>query len=72
MDDIRRDGWKREVGYQRRSVVEITFFRLKTIFSDKLTARTMRRRQTEAAIRCLALNRMTRLGMPESTAQAAV
>jgi hypothetical protein len=44
-----------EVGYQRRSVVETTFFRVKTIIGDKLTARTMRRHQTEAAIRCLAI-----------------
>jgi hypothetical protein len=71
MDDIGRAGWKREVGYHRRSLVETTFFRLKTLFGDRLTARTIKRQQTEAAIRCLALNRMTRLGMPDSYAQAA-
>ncbi len=72
MDEIGRDGWKREVGYHRRSLVETTFFRLKTIFGDRLTARTLKRQQTEAGIRCLALNQMTRLGMPESYAHAAI
>lgn len=66
MDELGRDGWKREVGYHRRSLVETTFFRLKTRFGDRLTARTLKRQQTEAAMRCLALNRMTRLGMPDS------
>jgi hypothetical protein len=72
MDEIGRDEWKREVGYHRRSLVETTFFRLKTIFGDKLTARTLKRQQTEAGIRCLALNRMTRLGMPDTYAIPAI
>ena len=66
MGEIGRDGWKREVGYHRRSLVETTFFRLKTILGDRLSARKGTRQATEAAIRCLALNRMTRLGMPDS------
>ncbi len=40
---IRRDGrasWKAESGYQRRSLAETAMFRLKTIFSDRVTART--------------------------------
>jgi IS5 family transposase len=68
MREIGRDEWKREVGYHRRSLVETAFFRLKTIFGDRLSARKWQQQQTEAAIRCAALNRMTRLGMPDSYA----
>jgi hypothetical protein len=38
----------------------------KTIFGDRLSAREEQRQKTEARIKCAALNRMTRLGMPES------
>jgi len=41
-------------------------FRLKTIFGDKLSARLLETQTTQALIRCLALNRMTHLGMPDS------
>jgi Transposase DDE domain len=67
--EIRKRGrkqWKMRSTYHRRSLVETAFFRLKTIFSDKLRSRTMERQRAEANIRCLAMNRMTRLGMPES------
>lgn len=63
-----RTQWKRESGYHKRSLVETAFFRLKTIFSDKLKSRTAERQKIEANLRCLALNRMTMLGMPESYA----
>jgi hypothetical protein len=66
VEAVGRAAWKRMVGYHRRSLVETTFFRLKTIFGSRLSARMRRRQQTEAAIRCLALNRMTQLGMPDS------
>jgi hypothetical protein len=63
-----RKQWKKLSGYHRRSLVECAFFRLKTIFSDKLRSRTEERQKIEATIRCLALNRMTQLGMPKSVA----
>jgi transposase len=63
-----RKQWKLKSGYHRRSLVECAFFRLKTIFSDKLRARTAERQKVEAELRCLALNRMTKLGMPQSYA----
>jgi hypothetical protein len=66
IDDVGREAWKAECGYHRRSLAETAIFRLKTIFGDRLTARTLKRQQTEAALRCLALNQMTRLGMPDS------
>jgi hypothetical protein len=61
-----RAKWKRESGYHKRSLVETAFFPMKTIFSDKLRSRTTERQKIEAGLRCLALNRMTKLGMPKS------
>jgi hypothetical protein len=69
--EIRKRGrkqWKLKSGYHQRSLVECAFFRLKTIFSDKLKSRTAERQRIEAEVRCLALNRMTALGMPQSYA----
>lgn len=60
--------WKQKVGYHRRSLVETAMMRLKTIFSQKLKARTFERQEVEARVRCAALNRMTELGMPQSCA----
>jgi hypothetical protein len=64
--EVGRDQWQAESGYHRRSLAETAMFRVKTIFGDRLRARTIRRQQTEAAVRCAALNRMTQLGMPDS------
>jgi transposase len=63
-----RKEWKRESTYHRRSLVECAFFRLKTIFSDRLRSRRMDTQTTEAMVRCQAMNRMTELGMPQSYA----
>jgi len=61
-----RKAWKEESGYHIRSLAETIMFRLKTIFGDKLSARLLDTQTTQALIRCLALNKMTHLGMPES------
>lgn len=61
-----RQQWKQDSGYHIRSLAETVMFRLKTIFGDKLSARLLETQSTQALIRCLALNRMTHLGMPES------
>jgi hypothetical protein len=61
-----RQQWKDDAGYHMRSLVETTMFRLKTIFGDKLSARLLETQTTQALIRCLAINRMTHLGMPDS------
>lgn len=63
---VGRQRWKQEVGYHRRSLAETTVFRLKIIFGNTLSARTLPRQMTEARIKCAALNRMTQLGMPDS------
>jgi hypothetical protein len=42
--------------------------RLKTICSGGLKSREWRRQETELRVKCSAMNRMTRLGMPRSYA----
>jgi IS5 family transposase len=61
-----RKKWKEETNYHRRSLVETSFFRLKTIFGNTLSARTLEAQANELFVRCAALNRMTKLGMPQS------
>jgi hypothetical protein len=59
-------GWKQKARYHRRSLVETAMMRLKSVFGDKLKSRTFERQEVEARIKCVALNRMTALGMPRS------
>lgn len=61
-----RKRWKEQVGYHQRSAVENTMFRLKTIFTDRLHARSLESQKREVFFRCSALNLMTREGMPDS------
>jgi IS5 family transposase len=63
---VGRAVWKQECGYHRRSLAETAMFRLKTIFSDRVTARGFAGQATQLLVRCAALNRMTRLGKPDS------
>ena len=58
--------WKRESGYHRRSLAETAMFRQKQIFGEGLSSRLLVSQQAEASLRCVALNRMTQLGMPDS------
>jgi hypothetical protein len=63
---IGRDRWKQETGYHRRSLVETTVFRFKTLFGGQLMSRTLDNQIVEALIKCKALNIMTQLGLPDS------
>jgi hypothetical protein len=63
-----RKKWKEQVGYHQRSGAENTIFRLKTVFTDRLYARTLESQEREAYYRCRALNVMTKAGMPDSYA----
>jgi len=65
---IGRAAWKRECGYHRRSLAETTMFRLKTIFGDRVPARSFAGQATQVLVRCATLNRLTHLGMPDSYA----
>ena len=61
-----RREWKEQSGYHVRSLAETIMFRLKTIFGNELSTRLMETQTTQALIRCIALNQMTHLGMPQS------
>lgn len=71
---IRKHGrarWKEESGYHRRSLVENTMFRFKTIFGERALSREDSRLRTELKLAFAMLNRMFALGMPESYAVVA-
>jgi hypothetical protein len=61
-----REAWKQESGYSRRSLSETSFFRLKTIFGDKLHAREVQNQFVEMLLNIRLLNKMTHLGMPKT------
>lgn len=63
---VGRAAWKRECGYQRRSLAETTMFRLKTIFGDRVNARSFAGQAAQVLVRCATLNRLTQMGMPDS------
>jgi len=60
-----RATWQRLSGYTRQSIAENTMCRFKQLFGGRLWARGLETQRTEARIKCAALNRLTRLGMPE-------
>ena len=61
-----RRGWKKESGYQRRSIAETQMGRYKHILGDTLRARTLPHQQTETRLGCAVLNRLRALAKPES------
>lgn len=58
--------WKVNNGYHVRSGVENTMFRIKTIFGGMLFSRKDDTRIVETKIMCATLNKISKLGMPES------
>jgi hypothetical protein len=67
---IRRLGrreWHKRSGYSKRSMVENTIYRYKTIIGRCMSSRTLVGQQVEVQLSCSRiLNTMTRLGMPDS------
>jgi Transposase DDE domain len=64
-DDEARKIWKKLVGYHRRSLGETGFYRWKTLFGGELKSRKILNQRGEIYAKSIALNRMTRLGMPD-------
>ena len=58
--------WKGLSGYTRQSIAENTMFRFKRLFGGRLWARGLATQHVEAVVKCVTLNRMTQLGMPET------
>ena len=58
--------WHTRSGYSRRSIVENTAYRYKTIIGAAMRSRTWQGQRVEARVGCRILNTMAGLGMPES------
>jgi len=64
-DDEARRLWKKLKGYHRRSLVETSMYRIKQITGDRLRSRKWKRQYTEVFVKCLVINKMTKLGLPK-------
>lgn len=56
--------WKKEVGYGKRSYVEVFFWRLKSIFGFSFKNKSEINREKELLLKCYLLNKFTDIGMP--------
>jgi hypothetical protein len=61
-----RSAWRVLRGCTRQSIAETTMFRFKRLFGGQLWAQGLATQRTEALVKCAVLNRMARLGMPET------
>ncbi len=61
-----RKRWQEKTGYNRRSKVENTFYRYKTILGNTLRSRKFKNQEIETQIGCMILNKFKNLGMPNS------
>lgn len=66
MRRLGRKAWKQQSGYHRRSLVETSMYRFKTIFDAQLSTRSIEAQTVQVKLRCKVLNQMTHLGMPDS------
>jgi len=64
--DLGRREWHKSSGYSRRAMVENAVFRYKTIIGRGMRGRSLASQHVEVRLACGILNRMTRLGMPDS------
>ncbi len=64
-DDKARQLWKKLKGYHRRSLAETAIYRIKQLTGSNLRHREWERQRNEAYIKCLVINKMTKLGMPD-------
>jgi hypothetical protein len=61
-----RAAWKGERGDHRRSLAETAMLRLKTSFSDRVTARSFAGQAAQVLVRCATWNRLPQLGRPDT------
>ncbi len=64
--ELGRREWHTRSGYSKRSRVENTVFRYKTIIGRTMRSRTLPGQRVEVQLASKILNMMTRLGMPDS------
>lgn len=65
MEEYGIGGWMADVDYHRRSLVENAFYRLKTIFGERLLSRTMDTQYIEQCIKAKIINKFNELGLPK-------
>lgn len=65
VEEFGLDGWKTDVDYHRRSLVENAFYRWKTIFGDHLKSRKDETQYTEQCLRAKVINKFNELGLPK-------
>jgi hypothetical protein len=65
---VGRRQWRKESGAHQQARAENGMFRFKRIIGDRLRSRSQQGQRTEAMIGVNILNRMTKLGMPQSAA----
>jgi hypothetical protein len=58
--------WHTNSGYSRRSLIENTVYRYKTIIGPAMRSRTLQGQRVQARVGCRILNTLAALGMPES------
>jgi hypothetical protein len=61
-----RSAWQVLSGYTRQSIAENAMFRFKRLFGGHLWARSLATQRVEAVVKCVTLNQMAQLGMPET------
>lgn len=59
-----RRPWKENVGYFKRSLVEMAILRIKKMFGEELKSRLLTTQRTEVMCKCLIINKMNELGLP--------
>jgi IS5 family transposase len=64
-DEQARRIWKILKGYHRRSLAETTMYRIKQLTGGNLRSREWERQRIEGYIKCLVVNMMTKIGMPQ-------
>jgi len=64
--ELGRREWYKRSGYSKRSMVENTVYRYKTIIGRSMRSRTFDGQQVEVQMASKILNTMTLLGMPDS------
>lgn len=64
-DEDARKLWKKLKGYHRRSLAETAMFRFKQLFGNTLRSHLFHTQKAEVRAKCIAMNRMSALGMPK-------
>jgi hypothetical protein len=66
IEQVDRADWRQESGYHRRSLAEITMFRLKVTFGGASESRSFDNQAVELFLQCAALNPMIQVAKPDS------